>query len=234
MSLALEQLQKAIGYEFHRPALLECALTHSSAANEHATDASSDNEQLEFLGDSVLGFLMSDFLFHRFSHLSEGELSKVRGRLVSSANLLRVAGQLRLGEYLLLGKGEEKSGGRKKQALLVNALEALVAAIYLDGGIAAAREFTARCFDADFEDIEGGRFDLRDFKSQLQEKLLALHLPSADYHVIRESGPDHKKSFTVELRLQGKKLAEGHGETKKSAQQEAARLALNQTLEPGG
>jgi ribonuclease-3 len=233
MSLALERFQQVIGYAFQQPVLLERALTHSSAANENVNEAASDNEQLEFLGDSVLGFLISDFLFHRFGHLSEGELSKVRACLVSSTNLLRIADHLQLGEYLLLGKGEEKSGGRKKQALLVNALEAVVAAVYLDGGITRAREFAARCFDRDFDAIEDGRFDLRDFKSQLQEKLQGLHLPPAEYHVIRESGPDHRKHFSVELRLQGKKVAVGHGDTKKSAEQEAAKLALDLALEPG-
>ena len=232
MSLALEQFQQVIGYTFHSPVLLERALTHSSAANENVNEAASDNEQLEFLGDSVLGFLISDLLFQRFSHLSEGELSKVRACLVSSANLFRIADHLQLGKYLLLGKGEEKSGGRKKPALLVNALEAVVAAVYLDGGITRAREFVAKRFDRDFDAIKDGRFDLKDFKSQLQEKLQGLHLQPAEYLVIQECGPDHKKHFSVELRLQGKKLAEGHGDTKKSAEQEAAKLALDLSLEP--
>ena len=233
MNLALERLEQVIGYAFQNPALLERALTHSSAVNENVKEAALDNEQLEFLGDSVLGFFMSDFLFHKFSHLSEGELSKIRAYLVSSANLFRVASHLELGEFLLLGRGEEKSGGRKKRALLVNALEALVAAIYLDGGFDRASDFIKMCFDYDFEAIQSGRFNSKDFKSQLQEKLQAVHLPPAEYHVVLESGPDHRKYFSVELRLQGKKLTEGHGETKKSAEQEAARLALHHVLGSG-
>jgi ribonuclease-3 len=231
MNETLEKLEKLIGYKFHDLRLLERALTHSSAANEGVSEVASDNEQLEFLGDSILGFLISDFLFHKFGHLSEGELSKIRAHLVSSPSLFRIAAQLELGEFLILGKGEEKSGGRKKQALQVDALEAVVAAIYMDGGIAPAWEFASRCFRPDFDAIEKGSFDLRDFKSQLQEKLQAVHLPAAEYHVVRESGPDHRKYFSVELRVQGKRLAEGHGETKKSAEQEAARLALDLVLD---
>ncbi len=222
-----ERLESALGYSFQNKALLTWALTHSSAVNERASEAACDNEQLEFLGDSVLGFIISDFLYRHFSQLTEGQLSKIRARLVSSASLYRIAAHLELGEYLHLGKGEEKTGGRRKRALLTDTLEAVVAAMYLDGGLGIARDFVLRNFQEDFEAIEKGSFYLTDYKSQLQERLQALHLPTAEYHVVKETGPDHKKQFSVELRVEGKMLSEGHGNDKKSAEQEAARLALH-------
>ena len=219
-----------MGYSFRNSDLLNGALTHSSAANERVHRTAHDNEQLEFLGDSVLGFIISDFLYRRFSKLKEGQLSKIRARLVSSASLYRIAANLELGEFLHLGKGEEKSGGRRKRALLANALEALVAAVYLDGGMDAARDLVLRVFQEDFAAIEGGNFYFNDYKSQLQERLQALHLPPAEYLVVKETGPEHQKYFSVELRVQGITLTEGHGENKKSAEQEAARLALQSAL----
>ncbi len=220
------ELFELLHYSFRNPEILDRALTHSSAANERKSLQSQDNEQLEFLGDSIIGFLISDFLFQKFEDLSEGELSKVRAHLVSSANLSKLASQLELGEYLVLGKGEEKTGGRKKKALLTDALEALIAAIYLDGGLDEARKFVIRIFEPDLETIGAGSFSLRDFKSQLQERLQALRYPPAEYDVVKETGPDHRKHFSVVLRIKGEKLSEGHGETKKCAEQEAARGAL--------
>jgi ribonuclease-3 len=220
------RLEKILNYSYRRPDLLERALTHSSAANERRLAAAHDNEQLEFLGDSIVGFFISDFLFRTYTALSEGELSKVRAHLVSSANLSRLARHLGLGDFLVLGKGEEKTGGRKKQALLADAFEAIVASIYLDGGLQAAQEVLSRVFRADLKAIESGEFRPRDFKSQLQERLQALHFPPAEYFIIRETGPDHRKYFSVELRINGRKRTEGHGDTKKLAEQEAARLAL--------
>jgi ribonuclease III len=230
MSERLRLLESALGYSFQNSSLLDGALTHSSAANERINRTARDNEQLEFLGDSVLGFIISDYLYRRFSKLTEGQLSKIRARLVSSASLYRIAVNLELGEFLHLGKGEEKTGGRRKRALLANALEALVAAVYLDGGTDAARDFVLRAFQEDFAAIEGGNFYFNDYKSQLQERLQALHLPPAEYLVVKETGPEHQKYFSVELRVQGTKLTEGHGENKKSAEQEAARLALQSAL----
>ena len=230
MSQKISKLEGALGYSFHDPALLERALTHSSAANERSSVPTQDNEQLEFLGDAIIGFFISDFLFHNFTQLREGELSKIRAHLVSSANLFRISSHLGLGEFLNLGKGEEKTGCRKKQALLVDAFEALVAAIYLDGGPQQARKFVINSFQSDFEAIGKGDFYLQDFKSQLQERLQALRLPPAEYSIIKETGPDHKKLFFVELKVKGKRLTEGHGETKKSAEQQAARLALETVL----
>jgi ribonuclease-3 len=224
------KLERTLGYRFKDEALLHRALTHSSAANERNTSLRTNNEQLEFLGDSIIGFLISDFLYQKFHHLSEGELSKIRAYLVSSANFFKIASRLELGEFLHLGKGEEKTGGRKKQALSADAFEALVAAIYLDGGLDSAREFLLSSFHPDFQAIEAGNFYHMDFKSQLQERLQALHSPPAEYLIVSASGPDHKKQFSVELKINGKKLSEGRGETKKGAEQEAARLALQTAL----
>jgi ribonuclease-3 len=224
------KLEYLLGYCFHDANLLERALTHSSAANERGTTLHLSNEQLEFLGDSIIGFLVSDYLYQKLPRLSEGELSKIRAHLVSSANFFKIASRLELGEFLHLGKGEEKTGGRKKQALLADGFEALVAAIYLDGGLDSARQFVLRSFQQDFRSIEAGNFYHTDFKSQLQERLQALHLPPAEYSVIGASGPDHKKQFSVELKIKGKKLSEGQGETKKGAEQEAARLALKSAI----
>lgn len=221
------QLELVLGYHFQHPEILERALTHSSAANENSRPTGQDNEQLEFLGDSIIGFFVSEFLFRNHTGLTEGELSKVRAHLVSATNLSRLARVLQLGNFLFLGKGEEKTGGRKKQALLADALEAIVAAVYLDGGPEPVREFLTRIFRPDLEAIGTERFRLKDFKSQLQERLQALRFPPAEYCIIKETGPDHRKHFSVELRIQGQPVAEGQGATKKLAEQEAARLALD-------
>jgi ribonuclease-3 len=231
MSHRKHELDDILGYSFKSQTLLDRALTHSSAANERSTTTREDNEQLEFLGDSIIGFFISDYLYQKFTRLSEGDLSKIRAHLVSATNLFKIAGQLELGKFLHLGRGEEKSGGRKKQALLVDAFEALVAAIYLDGGLNEARQFVLTSFRKDFEALGSGSFYLKDFKSQLQERLQALRLPPAEYSIVSESGPDHRKQFFVELRIRGKKLSEGQGETKKGAEQEAARLALESVLD---
>ena len=146
-----KKVEHLLGHTFKHRNLLELALTHSSAANERKASTLRDNEQIEFLGDSVLGLIISDYLFHHFHHLNEGELSKLRAHLVSSANLFKLARHLNLGDFLILGKGEEKTGGRKKQAVLADAFEAVVAAIFLDGGLLAARRFVYRIFKADFQ-----------------------------------------------------------------------------------
>ena len=232
---SISELKKAehlLGHTFKQRKLLELALTHSSAAHEGKASSSQDNEQFEFLGDSVLGLIISEYLFRHFHQLNEGELSKLRAHLVSSANLFKLARQLCLGDFLILGKGEEKTGGRKKQAVLADAFEAVVAAIFLDGGLLAARRFVHKIFRADFQAAEDGRFHSPDFKSQLQEKLQALRIANAEYSVIKEVGPDHRKSFWVELRINGRRLSEGHGDTKKLAEQEAARLALEAMKQP--
>jgi ribonuclease-3 len=219
------QLESALDYAFKQPQLLNQALTHSSHANEKRT-GESDNEQLEFLGDSILGFIVSDYLFRAHPNLSEGHLSRLKGFFVSSANLVKYAERLDLGRYLHLGKGEEKTGGRTKQALLVDALEAVLGAVYLDGGVDEARRVTLRFLEPQMEDVGQSDRQLTDFKTELQEQLQNLGLGRADYIMAGEEGPDHQKLFTVEVTISGKYTARGVGLTKKAAEQAAARDAL--------
>ena len=223
--MTLQDLEFALGYTFKNRQLLNQALTHSSHANEKSS-GERDNEQLEFLGDSVLGFLVSDFLFRAHPKLTEGQLSKLKGFFVSSANLVKYAERVHLGSYLQLGKGEEKTGGRTKQALLVDALEAVLGGIYLDGGIEEARRVMLHFFEPQIEDVEESGRQLTDFKTALQEQLQARHLGRAEYMVASEEGPDHQKLFTVEVIIDSESVARGVGLTKKAAEQAAAREAL--------
>jgi ribonuclease III len=223
---SIQDLESELGYTFRNKLLLTRALTHSSHANEQNRTAG-DNEQLEFLGDAILGFLISDFLFRAHPTLTEGQLSKLKGFFVSSASLVKFAERIRLGTYLQLGKGEEKTGGRSKQALLVDAFEALLGAIYLDGGIEEARRMMLRFFEPQIEDVgRSERQQFTDFKTGLQEQLQSLQLGRADYIVTSEEGPDHQKLFTVEVMIDGDSVARGVGLTKKAAEQAAAREAL--------
>jgi len=219
-------LESNLGYQFKNSQLLTQALTHSSHANERTT-GERDNEQLEFLGDSVLGFLVSDYLFRTHPTLTEGQLSRLKGFFVSSANLVKYAERVHLGNYLQLGKGEEKTGGRTKQALLVDALEAVLGAIYLDGGIEEARRVMLHFLEPQMEDVGESERQLTDFKTELQEQLQARQLGRADYVVASEEGPDHQKLFTVEVMIDGEVAASGAGLTKKAAEQAAARHALD-------
>jgi ribonuclease-3 len=222
---ALDDLQARIGYRFRDVALLEHALTHRSKAAEHPAGAVADNESLEFLGDAVLGFVVADLLFHQYPGYTEGEQSKVKAAVVSTPSLARHAERIRLGDHLILGRGEEKTGGRTKPALLADAYEALVAALYLDGGVGAVRAFLAR----ELKDaIDAGRTQTfaPDYKSALQERLQALGRPLPEYRVSGESGPDHRKTFSVEVAVGGDVLGAASGRAKKEAEQEAARLAL--------
>ncbi len=221
----IEDLQLKLGYTFKDIQLLTKALTHSSHANERAIGPG-DNEQLEFLGDSVLGFLVSDFLFRSHPRLTEGELSKLKGFFVSSANLIKYAERIELGEYLQLGRGEEKTGGRTKQTLLVDGLEAIIGAIYLDGGLEEARRVILNFLEPQMEDVGDSDRQLRDFKTALQEQLQAQYGGRADYVLSSEEGPDHQKIFTVQVLIAGEPVAEGLGLTKKAAEQAAARQAL--------
>jgi len=243
----LSAFQDLIGHRFRHLELLDQALTHSSLAYE-ANSAQSgepgppthDNEQLEFIGDAVLGLLVAEMLFRRFPHLQEGDLTRLRASLVSRANLSRVGERIMLGLYLRLGRGEERSGGRSKGALLANAVEAVLAALYLDGGLEAARPFVENHILApalaELTEAAAGSGKagvLEDAKSALQEHLQSTGIGRARYDVISESGPPHQRIFSVELRLlppSGKPrlLASAAAGSKKAAQQEAARLALLQ------
>jgi ribonuclease III len=219
------QLEELLGHAFRRPELLVRSLTHSSLAHE-AGDGAPHNEQYEFLGDSVLGFLVSALLFESFPDADEGRLSKMKAHLVSAAHLYSVAEHLNLGRFLLLGRGEEKSGGRNKRALLVDAVEALIAGLYLDGGIPAASQFVSRW-------VVGGElqhgieaFPSEDYKSALQEYVQARQIGQPRYRVVEERGPEHRKVFVVEVRMGADRTASAEGPTKKGAEQAAARTAL--------
>lgn len=223
----LEELEQTIGCRFRQPELLERALTHRSIAPDGAaTQSRADNEQLEYLGDAVLGMLVSEYLVGAFPQWSEGQLSKSRARLVNAASLHAAARRLNLGEHLRLGKGEEKTGGREKPALLADAFEAVVAAIYLDAGLPASREFVKRALLDEAIDLEGSRLELSDHKSALQEFLQARGLPSPRYAVMRETGPDHRKVFWMQVDVPGLVNANGTGTNKKEAEQSAAAQAL--------
>ncbi|HEX8816259.1 MAG TPA: ribonuclease III [Terriglobales bacterium] len=233
-------LEGALGHHFHRPELLEQALTHSSYAREleslPGAGPVGDNEQLEFLGDSVLGLVTSQELLMQFPHFREGQLSKLRAHLVSEKHLVRVARHLELGQYLRLGRGEEKSGGRHKTALLADCIEAVLGAMYLDSGLDEVRRVVLQFIvEPELKALAqtGKSLPQTDFKSALQEKLQAAGCPQPSYVLVEERGPDHRKTFTVEARLQppsngadAQFVGRAEGSTKKNAEQEAARQLL--------
>ena len=221
-----DALQRAAGYRFRDLGLLEHAMTHTSRANEDVSGGVADNESLEFLGDAVLGFVIADVLFREFPEWDEGEKSKTKAGLVSTTTLARLAEQLGLGDHLLLGRGEEKTGGRRKQALLADGYEALIAAIYLDGGVEDVRVFIRRQFGGLLDEARQHGVIGQDFKSTLQELVQARNRPLPEYRVVGQLGPDHQKRFEVEVVVAGESLARASGPSKKEAEQEAARLAL--------
>ena len=217
----LKEFQKMIGYEFKKEQLLRQALTHSSYANEKHMKKLSDNERLEFLGDAVLEIVSSEFLYHNYEKLPEGELTKLRASIVCEPTLALCTEELRLGDYLYLGRGEDLTGGRKRKSILSDALEAVIGAIYLDGGFANAKEFSLKYI---LTDIENKKL-FYDSKTILQEVVQSNH-QQLEYVLIGETGPDHNKSFTVEVHIDEKRMSEGIGHTKKAAEQEAAYKAL--------
>ena len=221
-----ETLQQAVGYRFRDRDLLERAMTHTSRANEDASGAVVDNESLEFLGDAVLGFVIADLLFTEFPDFDEGQKSKMKAGLVSTTTLARQAERLAVGDHLLLGRGEEKTGGRRKQALLADGYEALIAAIYLDGGMDHVRAFVAREFAPLLAEARRDGLAMHDYKSALQELVQMRYGQLPEYRVVSTSGPDHQKSFQVAVIVNGELVAEASGSSKKEAAQEAARLAL--------
>jgi ribonuclease III len=222
----LTQLESAICYQFRDRAFLRRALTHRSFANEQPDPRPPHNEALEFLGDAVLEFLISSWLLELHPTHTEGTLSKMRAYAVSAVNLQKHAARLQLGSYLLLNRGEEKTGGRNKMALQVDAYEALIAAIYLDGGIEAAKQFIRREFASTFVEIDPQNLTGTDYKTALQERLQSYGLPTPQYAIVESLGPDHKRVFQVELRVNSYCLATGEGTTIKGAHQAAARAAL--------
>jgi ribonuclease-3 len=221
-----ETLQQAIGYRFRDRGLLEHAMTHTSRANEDVSGGVADNESMEFLGDALLGFVVADMLFRDFPRFDEGQKSKTKAAVVSTATLAKQADRLGLGDHLLLGRGEEKTGGRRKQALLADTYEALLAAIYLDGGVEHARAFIVREFTPLLDEVHRDGVSGQDYKSALQELLQARDLPLPDYRLVGTQGPDHRKLFEIEVGVRGEPLASATGASKKEAEQEAARAAL--------
>lgn len=215
----LTQLEAASGYSFQDKGLLKQAMTHSSYANEHRAQRMKDNERLEFLGDAVLEVISSEFLFREYPDMPEGNLTKLRASIVCEPTLALCARDLKLGEYLLLGKGEERTGGRGRDSIVSDAMEALIGAIYLDGGFANAKEFIHRFI---MKDIEHKKL-FYDSKTILQEIVQRDRKgEEISYQLIGEEGPDHNKKFVVDLLIGGKAEGRGRGRTKKAAEQEAA------------
>jgi ribonuclease III len=219
----LVELERALSYRFHRIELLNQALTHKSYVHEQREPVQ-HNERLEFLGDAVLGLVISDYCYGKFAGLAEGELSKLRASLVNDGNLARIARRLELGSYLLVGRGEELTGGRAKASLLADTFEAVLAAIYLDGSLGDVYQVILQCFQEDLNTVlhEG----YRDYKSELQEYTQEKFGCVPTYIIIRERGPDHEKVFEVELAIRRQFQGFGAGKSKKEAEQDAARKVL--------
>lgn len=229
----LDDAQVAIGYVFRKPALLEEAFTHRSFVNEARATGGRDNERLEFLGDAILALIISQYLINTFPGDLEGELSKKKARLVSETSLASAARRLTLGRFLRLGRGEERTQGREKSSLLANALEAVIAAVYLDGGLEPAQALAHRALGEVFQELhaaEGNEYS-RDYKTQYQEWCQKRFDTLPRYATVRESGPDHEKTFEVHVMVNGDVLGVGVGRTKKEAEQKAAKQALDQVVE---
>jgi ribonuclease-3 len=224
-----EPLERRIGYRFKDRGMLEHALTHRSRVHEDASGGVFDNESLEFLGDSVLGFVIADILFRQFPQHNEGQKSKLKASIVSAASLARLGEKINLGEFLILGRGEEKTGGRRKLALIADGYEALIAAIYLDGGIEPVRGFIERQFAELVEEAKRSGGDTTftaDYKSALQEWLQSHDRGLPVYRLAAEIGPAHRRMFDVEVLVDGEPIARAEGKSKKEAAQAAAKLAL--------
>ena len=220
----MEKLEEKLGYTFHDRRLLENALTHSSYANENKSKGETSNERLEFLGDSVLGMVVADHLYRTHPNMPEGELTRTRAALVCEDSLVEVAAQLELGQYLKLGRGEDAGGGRKRPSIQADAVEAVIAAVYLDGGIGSARKLITNFILTNNEREQEGA--IRDFKTALQELVQRESGRVLSYRLMGESGPDHAKVFSVEVDLDGKPIGAGEGRSKKEAEQNAAKAAM--------
>ena len=221
----MQELEKKLNYTFRDPALLSEALSHSSYANEHRAAHLNSNERLEFLGDSVLGFVTAEFLFVQHPDLPEGDLTRIRAALVCEQSLYEVARKLELGKFLKLGRGEEAGGGRERMSILADATEALFAAVYLDGGIVAASQLIHRVL-LDVEREEAVEERRKDFKTALQELVQRQAGRELAYRMVGEQGPDHAKVFLAEVLLNGQRAGTGSGRSKKEAEQAAAKAAL--------
>lgn len=219
-----EKLEKSIGYTFKNKELLKKALTHTSYAYEHKVES---NEKLEFLGDSILEYVSSKYIYCNYNKLREGEMTKVRAEVVCEASLYNVAQRHNFSDFILIGKSEANSGGKNKPAILADSIEATIAAIYFDGGLEPAEEFIINNLKEAIENSTK-HVGMKDFKTVLQEKLQENGDVKIKYSVIKETGPDHDKTFTVKVEVNGRELAIGEGKTKKHAEMEAARKALEQ------
>ncbi|MCL2344136.1 MAG: ribonuclease III [Firmicutes bacterium] len=222
----MTDLEQALGHVFRNRELLETALTHSSYANEKHKGAMSSNERLEFLGDSVLGHLTADYLYRSCPDMPEGGMTRLRAELVCEQNLLRVARELSLGEQLKLGRGEEMTGGRARPSILADAVEALIAALYLDGGIEAVRAFVREYILSHAEEGNPATEIMGDYKTVLQELVQRSSGRVLSYETLSESGPEHNKRFVSEVRIDNKPMGKGSGRSKKESEQAAAREAL--------
>ena len=221
----LKDLQKKLKYRFKNLALLKAALTHSSYANENKKRGAVSNERLEFLGDSVLGMIVAALIFNGKPNMTEGQMTRLRAELVCEKSLASLAVTLGLGDCILLGYGEEKSGGRNRSSILADAVEAILAAMYLEGGFKPVERFV---FEYLGPRANLNEFENSDYKTSLQEIIQEKAGQTLSYHIIDEQGPDHMKSYTVEVRLNGGLIGRGVGKSKKEAEQEAARAALTE------
>ena len=220
----LEKLQQNIGYKFKNIKLLEKALTHTSYAYEHEIQS---NEKLEFLGDSILEFVSSDYLYHNYPKLKEGEMTKVRASVVCESSLYKVAKLHNFSDFLYIGKSEQLTKGNQKPAILADSVEAVIAAMYLDGGLEPAQKFITENLKEEIENATK-HVGLKDYKTVLQEKMQEHGNVKIRYKIIKEIGPDHDKTFEAEVEVNGKKLARGRGKSKKQAEMEAAKKALEE------
>ena len=220
----IKDLENAIGYRFRNITLLQNALSHSSYANERWHNSLLSNERLEFLGDSILGMLVADHLYRNFPDRPEGELTKMRADMVCEQALAQIAHRIGLGEHLLLGKGEEQGGGRSRNSILADAVESVIAACYLDGGMDAARQFVKTFV---LTQVSTAPVHNKDYKTVLQERVQQKKNQTIVYTLVGESGPDHDKHFEVELSINGQVIGRGVGSSKKRAEQDAARDALS-------
>ena len=219
----IKDLEEAVGYRFHNISLLQNALTHSSFANERWHNSLLSNERLEFLGDSILGMLVAEYLYRNFPDRPEGELTRMRADMVCEKTLAAVANEIHLGDHLLLGHGEEQGGGRSRDSILADAVESVIAACFLDGGIEAAQKFI-RTFI--LVEVPVSQMHNTDYKTKLQELVQQKKNQVLSYTLTGESGPDHDKHFTVAVSLNGGMVGQGEGRSKKRAEQEAARAAI--------
>ncbi|MGV8146317.1 MAG: ribonuclease III [Alkaliphilus sp.] len=224
----LNEIQDIIEYKFKNIFLLQEALTHSSHAKECKDRKMSYNERLEFLGDSIFGLVVSDYIFNKYSDMPEGELTKIRANVVCEASLAERALKIDLGEYMRLGKGEEASGGRQRVSILADAMEAVIGAMYIDGGLDVTRKFVLSTFIENIELAVKGKLN-KDYKTHLQELLQSRSKEKITYKVVGESGPDHDKIFEIEVSVGARVLGIGIGKSKKEAEQESAKKALDKT-----